>query len=140
MKLLLDSNVIISGLIFNGNEFEVILLGEKPDVVLVISEHIYEECKRAIKGKFPKFIAEFEELLTCSNMKIVPKEDYLHNINDVQKVRDVRDRHVIALAESEDCDIIVTGDKDLLTLGKYKKTKILDPKECLKTLRHGQKV
>jgi putative PIN family toxin of toxin-antitoxin system len=42
-------------------------------------------------------------------------------------VRDPKDDHVIAAALSEDCEFIITGDKDLLTLRLDHEIKIVTP-------------
>ncbi|HSH31294.1 MAG TPA: putative toxin-antitoxin system toxin component, PIN family [Candidatus Saccharimonadales bacterium] len=46
-------------------------------------------------------------------------------------VRDAKDAHVIAAAVEAQCDLIVTGDKDLLALGAYDGIKIITPVELI---------
>lgn len=46
-------------------------------------------------------------------------------------VRDSTDNKIIEAAVEGKCEYIVTGDKDLLVLGKYKNIKIVSPKEFL---------
>ncbi|RKX76148.1 MAG: putative toxin-antitoxin system toxin component, PIN family [Spirochaetes bacterium] len=45
--------------------------------------------------------------------------------------RDKEDDKVIALALSNKVEYIITGDKDLLVLKKYKNIKIISPRELL---------
>ncbi|MBI2040465.1 putative toxin-antitoxin system toxin component, PIN family [Candidatus Microgenomates bacterium] len=46
-------------------------------------------------------------------------------------LRDEDDNRVLEAAREGNCDFIVTGDQDLLDLGKYKKIKILTSEEFL---------
>jgi predicted nucleic acid-binding protein len=50
-------------------------------------------------------------------------------------IRDPKDMHILAAALAERCEIIVTGDKDLLELAKYKGIHILTPAEFIGGLR-----
>jgi putative PIN family toxin of toxin-antitoxin system len=52
----------------------------------------------------------------------------LHLIN---VVRDKDGNRVLDTAVESNSSIIITGDKDLLVLGKYKKIKIMSPKDFL---------
>ena len=40
IRILIDSNVLISGLVYGGNEIELIFLSERDDIELLISDHI----------------------------------------------------------------------------------------------------
>lgn len=49
----------------------------------------------------------------------------------VHVVRHESDNKIIECAVEGKCEVIITGDKDLLVLKKYKKIKILTPSEFL---------
>ena len=49
--------------------------------------------------------------------------------------RDTSDDRIIGTALGGDADFIITGDKDLLVLKKYKGIKIVTPREFWKHLR-----
>ncbi|MBI2036154.1 putative toxin-antitoxin system toxin component, PIN family [Candidatus Microgenomates bacterium] len=49
----------------------------------------------------------------------------------VKVSRDPDDNRVLEAAGEGDCDFIITGDQDLLELGKYQKIKILTAKNLL---------
>jgi predicted nucleic acid-binding protein len=51
--------------------------------------------------------------------------------------RDKDDNNIIALAVSAKADFIITGDKDLLVLKKYKSIRIVSPREFWEVERCG---
>lgn len=67
-----------------------------------------------------QFSLRFEK--TCT---IVSTED-----QPIAKLRDPKDVHVVRAAIDQKCDVVITGDKDLLELG-YCHVAILSPAEFL---------
>jgi putative PIN family toxin of toxin-antitoxin system len=65
----------------------------------------------------------------ASNSKMVETNMKLHVINE-----DSEDNKVLECALAAGADIIVSGDKHLLSLGKFRKTRILTPREFFDTL------
>jgi uncharacterized protein len=59
-----------------------------------------------------------------SNSKMIETNMKLHVINE-----DAEDNKVLECALAAGADIIVSGDKHLLSLGKFRKTRILEPRE-----------
>jgi putative PIN family toxin of toxin-antitoxin system len=125
MKIVLDSNVIVSAFASRGlcaSLFEVLIVREK----IIISEHILSEVSRILKKKVKLPEKNINEII-----------DFLRvtaEIKDYEKMtqcvsRDKDDDEIIALAVSSNSKIIITGDKDLLVLKKYKNIRILSPKD-----------
>jgi putative PIN family toxin of toxin-antitoxin system len=65
----------------------------------------------------------------ASNSKMVETNMKLHVI-----IEDSEDNKVLECALAAGADIIVSGDKHLLSLGKFRKTRILTPREFFDTL------
>lgn len=128
MRIFIDSNILVSALVFNGNEIDIILRALRRGRELVISEHVEEEVFRTLLEKFPEHAGLFHEFLSLGNIKIIPKERYMGTLDAFDMVRDKHDRHVLACAVIANCEIIVTGDKDLLTLKKCKGVEIFTAK------------
>lgn len=135
MRIFIDSNVLISALVFDGNELNLIFSSMNMGHTLVISEHIEEEVFRTMLEKFPEHSKIMHEFINLASFEIFAKEKYQDNINNFDIVRDRHDRHVLASAASAKCDMIVTGDKDLLILKMSQNMKILTSKEALKLIR-----
>lgn len=125
MKIVLDSNIIVAAYAGRGlcnSLFELCL----DRYSVVISNFILEEVYRTLysKLKMPK-----------KNVQIII--DYLKEfciLSEYEKLiskvcRDKNDDDIIALALSNNADYLITGDKDLLVLKKYKNIKILSPRE-----------
>lgn len=112
-RLFIDTNVLVSAIVFDKNELKLIKKGLEEDE-LFISEHILEETIRVIIKKFPTYFYLFEKFIELSNIKIIDKEIYIESINEFDDIRDKYDAHVVACAEKMDCNFIISGDKDLL--------------------------
>ena len=135
MKSLFDANVIVSAIVFDGNELEAIRISHFKEYEIFLSEHIGLEVTRTLLEKFPehhKLIAEFVKL---AGFITIPKEKYMDRIDKITLVRDRYDRHVLACAEETNCDYIVTGDKDLHILKEYKGIRIVNAREYLRTVK-----
>jgi len=65
----------------------------------------------------------------ASNSKMVETKMKLHVIHE-----DSEDNKVLEYALAAGADIIVSGDKHLLSLGKFRKTRILTPREFFDNL------
>ena len=135
MRILFDSNVLISALVFDGNELKAILNSLDEGHTLVISEHIEEEILRVMLEKFPEHSKLFHEFISMAGFEIVGREKYLDKIDDYNIVRDKHDRHVLACANLTKCKFIISGDKDLLVLKKFKDIQILNAKDFIELLK-----
>ena len=135
MKFFIDSNILISGLVFDGNELKVLLRCLDKGYKLVISDHVEEEIFRTMLAKFPEHSKLFHEFIELADFEIIPKEQYIHKLADYDIVRDKHDRHVLASAIVSKCKYIITGDKDLLVLGTIENTKILTSREAMNILK-----
>ena len=121
LRVVLDSNVLVSAYVFGG----------KPEAVfrLIIAERIQGITSQVL-------ISEFLDVLTkkfgvsssdAQDVKIELEEtlELCYPKTTINIVRDVDDNRVIEAAIEGQCDFIVTGDKDLLDLGTYKGIKIV---------------
>ncbi|OHD66003.1 MAG: putative toxin-antitoxin system toxin component, PIN family [Spirochaetes bacterium RBG_13_51_14] len=125
MKLVLDSNIIVAAYAGRGlcnSLFELCL----DRYSIIISDFILAEVYRTLNNKLK---------MPPKNVQIII--DYLKEFCDLTAYtklnesicRDKNDNDIIALAISNNVDYLITGDKDLLILKKYKKVKIISPRE-----------
>jgi putative PIN family toxin of toxin-antitoxin system len=134
VRILIDSNVLISAIVFDANELKIMVHCLRKGHVLVISEHIEEEVFRTMLDKFPEHSGLLHEFMSLSAIEIVPSEKYLRKIEDYTEVRDKHDRHVLASADCAGCKIIVTGDKDLLVLKSSNEVRIMNARDAIKAI------
>jgi putative PIN family toxin of toxin-antitoxin system len=128
MRAVIDTNIWISALI--SPLFHQLIKGiiASKNIKLFCSETLYEEIKNATqKHKLLKYFTPQEA------DDLVQQLRYISEIVDVQSVveicRDPKDNFLLALAKDSNADYLITGDKDLLILKKYGKTKIITIKE-----------
>ena len=130
-KLLLDTNVLISAIVFDKAELELIIRCVDDTDTMFISEHIFEEAMRVFLKKFPEHVEFFKKFIEISNIKIIKKKVYEESIKQFNDIRDKYDAHVIAAAKIKKCDFIITDDKDILNYD-LPKIKILKSSDFIK--------
>lgn len=129
-KVVVDSNVFISGSLFGGNPQKIIRLIEHDAVSLVISPEIEFEVfqKLADLDTPQENVKRLKELFKYTATPIVPTKK-------VSLCRDPKDNKLLEAALASKADYLITGDKDLLMLSAYQHTGTLTPKQFLKILK-----
>ena len=127
MRLFLDSNVLVSGIVFSGAERWILLATFRGEHTFVISQDVQREVLEVIQQKFPRRREEAKEVLALLRVEIVPGGAYERHSRDFPGLRDPKDAHVLAAAIVSRCDAVVTGDRDLVVLGEVEGVKILRP-------------
>jgi len=122
-KVILDTNIFVSAIIFGGKPREVLRLIQKGKIEGFITSFIVSELKEVLRKKFDfseEKLRNVEDLVTDDFIKIEPKVSLLVIKNYLA------DNKIIEAAVEADADYLITGDKKhLLRLKKYKKTKIV---------------
>ena len=128
-KVVVDTNVIISGAVFGGNSGKILQLITNDKLQLIISSEILKEILHKVKEFKVKStdIKSLEKILSLYTIWVDPRKK--PNI-----CRDPKDNMFLAVAYEGKADFIVTGDKDLLILKKFDKTLIITPREFLNIL------
>ena len=128
MRIVIDSNVWISALVFGGKPRHIFERAVADGWTIVVSEEIFTEVRRILSSKFIDFIDDFESFQTVLQPYIVNVK--LGSIR-LSVSRDEDDNRVIETALIGDASHIITGDKDLLVLSKYNNIAILMPADFL---------
>jgi putative PIN family toxin of toxin-antitoxin system len=124
VKVVLDTNVLFSALVFGRLPRELLLAGAADLFELICSPHILDELERKLvqKGGFsPSSAAQ-------SRAEIAASSEVVHPILVPRVVRDMDDDHILAAAVVGRADAIVTGDRDLLDLGDRRGIPIVTPR------------
>lgn len=127
VRVILDTNILISAIGFGGVPREVFLLIVEEKIKGVISQILLVELIEVINKKFPRLIPNLPNIENNINESFL----IVHPKKSINIVRDRDDNRVLEAAVEGGCDYIVTGDRDLLELGKYKKIKIVTPTQFL---------
>ena len=130
VKVVLDTNVLISAIAFGGKPKEVLDLVLEEKIIALTSPILLAEFKEVYRKKFSLLEEDFE--LTVRSIEeifeILQPKKTLHILNDED------DNRVLEAAVEGKCSFIVTGDADLLTLGTFRKIIILTPSDFLQKL------
>jgi putative PIN family toxin of toxin-antitoxin system len=135
-KVVLDTNVLVSGIIASGYSASILDAVRREEIQLIISPHLIEEfseviARRHITRKYPKVAEESESLLDFIRAFV----QLTVGVPDPQNVSaDRDDDYVLACAVEEIADCIVSGDPHLLSLKSYKGIPILTPREFVETM------
>ena len=131
LRVVLDTNVLISALIGDGSEYELVKMCLKGEFMLVTSPMMLEEFKEvAVRPRFnaaTEELAEFVESLVEIAEVVLPTEK-------VSFPRDPGDEKILEAAIEGKADHIVSGDNDLLALKSYRGVRIANAAAFLEEL------
>ena len=132
MRIVIDTNVIASAVFYGG----------KPYLLL---RYVMEDCVEAVASK--EIVDEYEEIILRLQQKYpaittkIPLHDILTKLeiirvsSDIHVSRDPDDDKFISCAMDGKCLYIVSGDSDLLSIGKYEGIEILTVSDFLDRLK-----
>jgi putative PIN family toxin of toxin-antitoxin system len=123
LRLVIDTNIWISFLISNRlRKIDSLLLSET--LHFLFSKELLDEINSTIaKPKLQKYFSAnaLEEML----LTLEPYIDFVEVKSKVNVCRDPKDNFLLALAKDGKAHYLLTGDKDLLDLEKFGKTRIV---------------
>ena len=142
MKVVIDTNILISDFIFGGVPKKVLDIALNPSNINIKSVYSLET-KAEVEEKF--LGGRVEQILNKLNRKYEKEQviNYLnkfflasdrveisHKVNILDE-RDKKDNKFLELAVSSKADFIITGDKDLLSLGACDDIRIVRPNDFI---------
>lgn len=126
MKVVLDTNVLVSGIFYSGPPFEILKAWRDGKLQLAMSAEILKEYQRVmdeLARQFPGVDAsEFIDLL------MVEAEIALAPPLPKPVCSDPDDDKFLACAVASAAKYVVTGDKKLLMVSKYRNVEIVKPR------------
>ncbi|HLC54502.1 MAG TPA: putative toxin-antitoxin system toxin component, PIN family [Candidatus Nanoarchaeia archaeon] len=130
MRLILDTNVFVSGIFWEGNFCsQLIDKWKNKEIELLSSLEIVEELVKTLRNfkiSIPQsMIEEWKNLILNNSILIQPSTKI-----DVIK-EDPEDNKFLEAAVDGKADFIISQDKHLLNLKEYQGIKILKPEEAL---------
>lgn len=136
MRIVLDTNVLVSGLLSKaGKPGRLILAASRDAVVLILSEQVLDELRDVLsRPHLERYLIEAaaESYVEAINAVAEIVSDPLPAVNASQ---DPKDNMVLATALVGHADLIVSGDKrHLLALGQYEGIPILSPAAAVERL------
>ena len=133
-KVVLDTNVVISALLFGGETVRLVRLWQTGAFSWLASAAIIQEYARVLA--YPKFKLTEAEIRELLNEDILPFVTAVR-VGKVPRVirQDPSDDEFLACALTGKADAIVSGDHHLLELKRYREIPILDVRTFLSNLK-----
>ncbi len=129
LKVVLDTNVIISAIGYGGKPGKVFLLALEEKIQGITSEILLAEVQEILTKKLSLLPGDLE--LTMA--EIEDKFEVVAPRKTLRILRDEDDNRVLEAAVEGSCRWIVTGDKQLLALSRFRGIKIVSVGEFLKS-------
>lgn len=131
MKVLIDTNVLISAVLFpNSTPYLAFVKAVSSPNHGFICEQNIDELRRIFNRKFPSHVQALESFLAVSflTLEVIPMP--VESASSESQIRDPKDRPILRAAIASDVDIILTGDKDFLEANLHKPI-AMTPKDFL---------
>ena len=128
MRIMLDTNVMISALLFPGARMDAMMNCIFTQHQLLLSSYVVDELKSVVRRKFPKKEQAIDKLLMMMSFEYVYTPKKIES--GIFDIRDVKDYPVLYTAIIEDVDILVTGDKDFADIN-IERPEIMTPTEFM---------
>ncbi|MGB2762586.1 MAG: putative toxin-antitoxin system toxin component, PIN family [Minisyncoccales bacterium] len=134
MRIVLDNNVFISGIFWQGVPNDIIKLSEKGELEIFATNEILEELFGVLKREKFRFL--FEEAKTNTDIVFEKVLEIVKICEPVKEVRiiekDPSDNKFLACAISCQATFIISGDIHLLEFKEFQEICIISPREFLK--------
>jgi putative PIN family toxin of toxin-antitoxin system len=126
VKVVLDTNVFISGVFFTGPPYQILKAWRDSRIQIVVSPPIFEEYQRVgetLASQFPEVdLQPIFDLLTL-HAEVVPSDTLPEPV-----CRDPDDDKFLACALTSGVRYIISGDKHLLKASGYKGLEVVSPR------------
>ncbi len=134
MRIMLDTNVLLSALLFPGERMNRMMQCIFEEHRLVLSSFVVDELNYVVRRKFPGKLKTVDGLLAAMGFELVytPRE-MKQGLFDI---RDAKDYPVLYTAIQEDVDILITGDKDFVGVD-VERPEILTPAQFMERYVEG---
>jgi putative PIN family toxin of toxin-antitoxin system len=135
MRLVLDTNVVVAGLLWNGHPRRLLDLAINGDVTLFSSPALIDELAHTLN--YPKFSQRIAAHCATTPSALTVRYSALVTLvtpSEVPRVieQDADDDQVLACALAANANLVVSGDKHLCNLGgAYQGIRIVTPAETI---------
>lgn len=129
MKVVLDTNIIVSGIFWGGTPLKVLTLWEKQKLDVLVSDLILDEYLRTIHRIADRL--DRSDLYRTWALVLPSKVNLISVRKSFRLCRDPKDDMFIDCAIAGKSRYIVTGDQDLLALESVMSVQIIEAKQLI---------
>jgi putative PIN family toxin of toxin-antitoxin system len=129
LKALFDTNVLVSAFVTEGLCARLLIRANRREFELFMSPPIRREFEKALEIKIGLSPEEIRAALLLLDETAKNEDPAKRNIRVSGVCRDESDDAVLEAALVCRAEFIVTGDRDLLELGKFRGIRIVAPRE-----------
>lgn len=134
IRAVLDTNVLVSALLFSGPPSQLVPAWQGGRLCPVVSAEILDEYVRVLA--YSKFKLTGSEILSLIEEDVLPFVDTVRaKPISVPTLRDPDDMKFLACAVSARVHWLVSGDDDLLSIGKVESVEIVSVTNFLRHLK-----
>ncbi|MBW2634869.1 MAG: putative toxin-antitoxin system toxin component, PIN family [Deltaproteobacteria bacterium] len=134
VRIVIDTNVVISGLLFGGVPGNIIKLSARDDIQLLVSGDIVNEYIKVLS--YPKFRLNEDEISYLLYHILLPESEIVKTSVPKHVIieDDPSDDKFLVCAAAGNAQYLISGDVHLTTLKQYHKTKIVRPSAFLQII------
>lgn len=130
MRVVLDTNAVVSALLFSGGSSKLVSLWQNGLITPLLSRAILDEYLPVLS--YPKFELSEMEIKELIQEELLPFTELVRPKRRLRVVRrDPSDNRFLECAVAGKASVIISGDKNLLSLGRYRKVRIQSPAQFL---------
>lgn len=135
MRAVLDTNVVVSGLLWRGAPRQILEQARAGHFQLFTSDMLLAELEDVLgRSKLAKPLSQ-NNLTAEQAFDAYAALSMIVVAGEIERISaDPDDDHVLACALAAKADVVVSGDGHLLELGQYQGIEIVTAAECLKQL------
>ena len=138
MRVVLDTNVIVSGLLWGGPPNQLLRWASDGVLEVVCCEEGVAEVKRVIE--YPKFSRRIWALESSPRQVIAYLMNRVMHVPSPERIpaiisEDPSDDLFLALAVENQARLLVSGDQHLLALMEYERVPIVTPGEAVEVVK-----
>ena len=131
-RVVCDTNILISALVFpGGSPDKIVRLARIGEVDLYVSPFVIDEFERVLREKFKyskRQIEERSKRITAISTVVSPSE----KVQVIQE--DISDNRILECAIAAKAQVIVSGDKHLLSLKEFTGIAVVSAAEFLRSI------
>lgn len=126
MKIVIDTNVLISGVFFGGFPRKILSAVVGKEITACATSEIINEYEEIIQEMINRKQGHINKSILSPLIKTM---EIIEPITQVEICRDPDDNKFLGCARDSHALYIVSGDKDLLVINEYEKIKIVTAKD-----------